>query len=409
MKKIVYLLIALSVIVVAYLLFQWVGNLQDHGSVLIGFNGWSIETSVVAFVVTLLICFSVFYMLFRLLGWLLKTPGRVKARGKNIKFNRSQDALIAGLVDSAEGNWEKAEKTLIKHVTHSGAPLIHYLTAARAAQSRGALAKRDEYLRQAADHAPGSEFAVGLTQAELHLSENQFEQAVETLSRLHSINPTHASVLKLLHQAYKKAGDWEGLRKLLPSLHEQKVLMEAEVKLLETEVFSAKLKDMSATGDVVRIQEVWAAVPEHIKSMPGIVAIYFAAMIDSGASASIESDLVSVLSGRWNATLLALYSNLQTQDIDQQLVIAERWLPAHPNDTQLLNLLGRLNLKLGDLAQAEQYLRKSIAQEPSVQALQTLGDALFKEGDKDKAADCYKQGLVLASQQLDYYVGMVTD
>jgi len=47
-----------------------------------------------------------------------------------------------------------------------------------------------------------------LTQAELHLSGNQFDQALETLTRLQSINPTHASVLKLLHQTYHHIGDW---------------------------------------------------------------------------------------------------------------------------------------------------------------------------------------------------------
>jgi len=117
--------------------------------------------------------------------------------------------LIAGLVDSAEGNWEKAEKILIKHASHSGAPLIHYLTAARAAQSRGAFDKRDEYLQKAAAQAPGSDVAIGLTQAELHLSGNQFEQALETLTKLQSIDPTHASVLKLLHQTYRHIGDWK--------------------------------------------------------------------------------------------------------------------------------------------------------------------------------------------------------
>ncbi|NOT84756.1 MAG: tetratricopeptide repeat protein [Methylococcaceae bacterium] len=409
MKKVLYLLLVVTVVLIGYWIFSWVQSLPDHGSVLIGINSWSIEISFVMFVVTMLIAFCLFYLFFRVLGWLLKMPGSIKVRGKNIKFNRSQEALIAGLVDSAEGNWEKAEKILIKHVSHSGAPLIHYLTAARAAQSRGALAKRDEYLRQAANHSPSSEIAVGLTQAELHLSENQFHQAVETLSRLHSINPTHATVLKLLHQAYKKVGDWEGLRNLLPTLNEQKVLMEADVKLLETEVYSEKLKDAAGTANVGSIQEVWATVPAHIKSMPGVVAVYFAAMIDAGSGQMIESDLVNALSNRWNATLLSLYSNLQAQDIDQQLVIAERWLAAHPNDTQLLNLLGRLNLKLGDLQKSEQYLRKSIAQEPTVQALQLLGDALFKEGEKDKAADVYKQGLTLAASQLDRYVGMIAE
>ncbi|HEY8219886.1 MAG TPA: heme biosynthesis HemY N-terminal domain-containing protein, partial [Methylobacter sp.] len=259
MKNIMYFLGSLLLAVAAaFFVNQWLGGFESPGYVLIGIGHWSLETSLIVFSVGLIMGFFVFYIFFRFLGWLLRLPGQIKNRGKSIKFNRSQEALIAGLVDSAEGNWEKAEKVLIKHASHSGAPLIHYLTAARAAQSRGAYDKRDEYLRKAADQAPGSDVAIGLTQAELHLSEKQFEQALETLTRLHSIDPTHATVLKLLHQAYQQAGDWEGVRNLIPSLNNNKVLMEAEIKLLETEAYSKLLKQAAEQGIAEEIESLWS-------------------------------------------------------------------------------------------------------------------------------------------------------
>ena len=401
MKKLVYIFLPILVTAGAiFLLYQWLLQFNDPGFVLIGIAGWSIETSLVIFVIGLTLIFAGLYWIFRALGWTIRLPGRVSRRRKNIRFNRSKDDLIAGLIDSAEGNWEKAEKTLIKHAAHSGAPLIHYLTAARAAQSRGALAQRDEYLRQAAIKAPGSDIVVGLTQAELHLSENQFEQALQTLAKLHSINPTHATVLKLMHQAYKKVGDWDGLRQLLPSLNAQKILMEAEVQLLEAQVFSMQLRKAAASNTTEALNEVWAQVPEHIKAKPGVAAIYFAAMIDCGAGQYVEQALADNLSVRWNTTLLALYGTIQSSNTTQQLLIAERWLPSHPNDALLLSVVGRLSLKQGELLQAEQYLTRSVAQEPTVQALQSLGDLLFSQGEKDRAAECYKQGLELASTQV---------
>jgi HemY protein len=212
-------------LVTVFIVHRWLGTFETPGYVLIGIGSWSMETSLIVFLISLIVGFYVFYLFFRGLGWLLRLPSQVKNRSRNVKFNRSQEALIAGLVGSAEGNWEQAEKVLIKHASHSGAPLIHYLTAAKAAQSRGAYDKRDEYLKKAAAHAPGSDVAIGLTQAELHFSANQFEQALETLTKLHSIDATHASVLKLLHQTYQQLGDWQGLRKLLPSLNKNQVLI----------------------------------------------------------------------------------------------------------------------------------------------------------------------------------------
>ena len=409
MKNIMYFLGSLLIAVAAAsFAYKWLGGFENPGYVLIGIGYWSLETSLIIFAVSLIMGFFVFYIFFRFLGWLLRLPGQIKNRGKSIKFNRSQEALIAGLVDSAEGNWEKAEKVLIKHASHSGAPLIHYLTAARAAQSRGAYDKRDEYLKKAAVQAPGSDVAIGLTQAELHLSEKQFEQALETLTRLHSIDPTHASVLKLLHQAYQQAGDWEGIRKLIPSLNNNKVLMEAEIKLLETEAFSNLLKQTAERGNAEEIEALWSEIPEHIKNMKGVSAIYFAAMIDAGAGAKVEGSLARALSTTWDQTLVVLYGNVQSNDVLRQLETAEQWLPMHPRDAVFLTVLGKLSMKCGDKPKAGTYLNKSLSIEPTVPAYQLFGDLLSAQGDKNRASECYKQGLELASSAIVSRINLIS-
>jgi HemY protein len=400
-KTILFFLGALLLaIAAAFLVNQWLSGFESPGYVLIGIGQWSIETSLVVFTISLIMGFFIFYLFFRFLGWLLRLPGQIKARGKSVKFNRSQEALIAGLVDSAEGNWERAEKVLIKHASHSGAPLLHYLTAAKAAQSRGAIDKRDEYLRKAADQVPGSDIAIGLTQAELNLSGNQFDQALETLTRLHSIDPTHASVLKLLHQTYQHIGDWEGIRKLIPSLHNNKVLMEAEIKLLETEAFSKLLKQAAENGNINEIESLWSEIPGYIKSVHGVSAIYFAAMIEAGVGAKVEDELAKTLSANWNQTLLVLFGSIQSADPVRQLETAEQWLTSHAGDAVLLSLIGKLSLKCGDAGKAERYFNHSITVEPTVLAYQLLGDLLSARGDKDKASECYKSGLELASSEI---------
>ncbi len=401
MKKILYFFIALAVTAgFAIFVHSWLEGFDTPGYVIIGIGHWSFETTLAVYATFLIFSFFFLYFFFRGFGWLIRLPGQMKRRGKNVKFNRSQQALIAGLVDSAEGNFEKAESVLIRHASHSGSPLLHYLTAARAAQSRGAFDKRDEYLKKAADQSSGSDVAIGLTQAELHLSGNQFGEALETLTKLHSIQPSHASVLKLLHQTYKHLGDWEGVRKLLPSLHTNKVMMEAEIKLLETETFSKLLKQAAEAGDVAVITDLWAQIPAYIKKMPGIAAIYFAAMISAGVGGQIETELATALSANWNVTLLVLYGSVQSENPLAQFEMAERWLDLYANDAVLLMVLGKLCGKNGDNGKAKEYLLKSIAIEATVQAYQLLGDLSFVEGDKDQASHYYKQGLELASMEV---------
>jgi HemY protein len=401
MKNIFYFLGSLVVaLLAAFGVHYLLSKNDDPGYVLLGFGGWSLETSMVVFAVGSVLAFFALYVFFRLLGWLMRLPGRMKAGRKAIKFNRSQEALIAGLVDSAAGNWESAEKILIKHASNSGAPLLHYLTAARAAQSRGAIDKRDEYLQKAADQSGGSDLAVGLTQAELHLSAQQFDQAIETLTKLNSIDPTHGSVLKLLHQTYQHIGDWEGLLKLIPALHKNKVLMEAEVKLLETETFSRLLKQAATSDDEARIQTVWDSIPLHIQNLRDIFHIYFAAMIGAGAGKKIESLLVKKVTEQWNETLLVLFGNIENSDSANQLVIAERWLLSYPDNAVLLLVLGKICTRCKDTEKAMRYLSRSLDAEPTVAAYQMLGDLFFELDDKDKASKCYKRGLELAASEV---------
>jgi len=401
MKKLIFFLITLAITAgLAVFAYYWLESFDAPGYVLMGFGHWSLETTMAFFAVVLIFSFFVFYYCLGLFTWLVKLPVRLRRRGKRVKFNRSQEALVAGLVDTAEGNFEKAETVLIKHASHSGAPLLHYLTAARAAQSRGAFDKRDEYLKKAATHAPGADIAIGLTQAELHLSGKQFNQALETLTKLHSIQPTHAGVLNLLHQAYHHVGDWEGIRRILPSLHTHKVLMETEIKLLETEAFSKLLRQAAEFGDVLEISKLWAEIPPIIKKMPGISAIYFAAMINVGAGAQVEEELAATLAGHWDATLLVLYGSIRSANVMNQLQMAERWLDLYPDDAVLLMVLGKLSMQYGDGEKARDYLSRSLSLEPTVQAYQLLGDWQFGQGDTEKASQNYKKGLQLASAEI---------
>ena len=401
MKNILFFLGTLAAALgFAFIVHEWMTQYDDPGYVLIGVGHWALETSLIVFAIGLIISFFIFYVLFRILGWLIRLPGKIKMRGKSVKFNRSQDALIAGLVDSAEGNWERAERTLIKHASNSGAPLIHYLTAARAAHSRGAMDKRDEYLKRATQDAPGSEVAVGLTQAELHLSQKQFDQALETLTTLHSIDSSHASVLKMLHQTYQHLGDWKAIRALLPAFHDNKVFMEAEVKLLEVETYSVLLKEAAEHEDEREIQDLWQSVPDHVKTMPGVRAIYFAAMIEASAGAKIEKDLVKSLNKKWDLTLLVLFGSVQSIDFRGQLEMAEKWLLEHGNDPILLRVLGKIAIKCEFAEKAKKYLAKSIGVEPTVEAYRILGNFLAEEGDQERASECYKLGLELASTQV---------
>jgi HemY protein len=65
------------------------------------------------------------------------------------------------------------------------------------------------------------------------------------------------------------------------------------------------LKEAAETSNAQEIQELWESIPKYVQAMPGILAIYFAAMINSGAGAKIEKDLVRALNDKWDMTLFS--------------------------------------------------------------------------------------------------------
>ena len=401
MKSILYLLAALFVAVgAAFFIHDQLVARGDPGYVIIGLGKWSLESSLFVVGIALFIAFVLFYLLLRTVIHAIRLPKLLRRRGGELRSKRSQEALIAGLIESAEGNWEKAEKHLIRHAANSGVPLINYLTAARAAQSRGAFEQRDEYLKLAHESMPEAELAIGLTRAELQLSNQQFEEALESLTHLNKLAPSHATVLKMMHQAYAQAEDWEGVSRIIPALHTNKVMMEAEIKLLETETYSALLKQKAETRDAEALRGQWQEMPQHIRVLSGIQQLYFAAMIEAGAGAEIEPMLREVLSKDWSETMLVLYGCIQVADAAKQLEQAEGWLGAHPRDAVLLRVLGKLALRAQRLDKAREYLESSLSIEPSVEAYQLMGDLLLRQNDPANACHYFRNGLLFASNEV---------
>lgn len=400
-KKLVVLFSILLLTVVAlavtyhYLLVQ-----GKVGYVIIGVGNWALESSFFLFALALTFSYLVLYFVTRLVVSASHIPQMLEQRTGEERSKRSREALITGLVETAEGNWEKAEKNLIRHAADSGVPLINYLTAARAAHSRGAIDQRDEYLKLARESTPEAELAVGLTRAELQLSHKQFDAAVDSLIHLHRINPGHASILRLMHQAYSQMEDWEALRRILPALHHHKVMMEAEIRLWETETYSALLKRAAEHKYPEELRKLWADIPEHIRQMVGIETLYYAAMIGAGVGEEIEESLRLALGRDWNETLLVLYGCIQHHDTAYQLKEAEYWIGPHPYDAVLFVVLAKLAWRAQQWDKVSDYLKRSLAIESSVEANQLMGDWLFRQNDPAAACHYYRAGLMLASDEV---------
>lgn len=369
---------------------------QDSGYVLIGYKNYTIETSVVFFVVGLIALFISLFFLFRFLGGVKRTPGRMKNWRDKKRFTKQQKALTRGMMELAEGQWRAAEKTLIAHAPKGNAGSINYLLAAQAAQQLSAPDRRDEYIRRAHTATPTAQIAVALTQADLQIHQGQHEQALATLDHLHQVAPRHARVLMLQRNLYESIGDWERLHDLLPELMKKNILDDAEQKSLQEKVCRGLIEQTARSGQLQDLQEVWDRSPKWLRKQTPFVLQYCGFLINLGAGEQAEILLRQELKREWDPVLVHAYGLIENADYEQQLGIAEGWLSGHEQDAVLLLTLGRLCIRRELWGKARSYLESSLAVEPRFETYKALGALLDQLGEKDQALSCLQKGLLLS-------------
>jgi HemY protein len=369
---------------------------KDVGYLNAGFGDYKLETSLLIFGSSLLAALFCFLLLVRALSLFKKAAVFFGARRKTRLAEKARDALSNGLIELAEGRFDKAEKLLLQQVKHSDNALLAYLSAARAAQQQGAHERRDEYLRKAHAETPTAEIAIGLTKAELQLAHNQYEQALATLTHLYELAPKHAYVLKLLGKTYQRLSDWEKLKGLLNDIKKQGVLSTDKMLALEIETWKGLLSNRTHLNNYEHLTALWDDTPHHLKALPDMVEHFARMLIKIGASGKAEEVLRQYLNSAWHESTIILYSELDVLVDNKQLDAAEAWLKEHQHNAYLLLGLGKMCVGRGLWGKARSYFEASIAISPIPQTYLHLAMLLEEHMDEaGLAQENYRQGLHL--------------
>ncbi|MDX1507081.1 MAG: heme biosynthesis HemY N-terminal domain-containing protein, partial [Woeseiaceae bacterium] len=178
---IIVVIAALLSVIVAQFLFA------DLGYVAISFRGYLIETNVLLLIVVVAALLLSIWALRKL--W--RAPRQLGEAAGRFRAGRAGARLTRGMIEVAEGNFARGEKLLARAAGASDSPLFNYLQAARAAHLQGKDERRDEWLKLAYEQTPEATNAVLLTQAELQLDREQYEQALATLRRIEENSRDH--------------------------------------------------------------------------------------------------------------------------------------------------------------------------------------------------------------------------
>ncbi|MBU0744710.1 MAG: protoporphyrinogen oxidase [Gammaproteobacteria bacterium] len=387
MKRIVFYFLVL-------LLAVWLGITmhRNPGYVLIAYNNISVETSLWFATIALIFLFLVFYFFLRFSSGVIALTSYIKQWIGGRRKRRAHAQTVLGLYDLIEGNWEHAEKKLLRASKYSDMPLVNYLASAFMAQNQHAFKRRDGYLRLAQSVAKDRPVVVGLAQASLQIGNKQWEEASATLQSIGQLQPKNVYVLQLLQRVYLELKDWRGLEKILPSLRKRRVIGFEAINKLEEKVY----KELLLIGlKNHTIETVWDNLPKYLHKDSELAAVYVEYLLANKREEEAENILKMALHKALSERLLELYALLTSEDPIKQLARAERWLKTKPENAKLLLCLGQICRKQKLWGKAIHYLEKSALIAPDLTVYAELGQIMAKQDDPKSALAFYEKGVSL--------------
>ena len=370
----------------------------DPGYVLVSYRNYTLETS-------LWVGLSLLVLLVVSIGLLLKLVYRV-IRGRrslsswlgNRKARNAQRLSTRGMISYAEGNWAAARRQLLRGARNNEAPLANYLLAAQSSAHLRDDDKVHEYLRAAGDAEPGAAVAIEVALAEMKLEAGEHQQALEALDQATRNIGKHPHVLTLLSRAYQGLEDWDKLAELLPQLQKHKLPSTAEFQKLERQVHRNRL-ERGGTG-TQQLHVLWQSLPRYLQRDPEMVDLYVGKLIAAGDHGSADKMIQRTLKQVWSDSLVRQYGYVHAGNAAAQLVRAESWLVAHPENAELLLCLGRLAAREKLWGKAREYFENSYRLNPGAEVCAELGRLLTALGEPDAAAAYYREGLMQREERL---------
>lgn len=373
----------------------------DPGYVRVSWLNYLIETNIwIALFLMVGFYFALHYSL-RALSRAFHLRAGYSSWKAGINERRAKRYTERGMAEYAEGNWKKAQRHLTTAAAKSETPLIHYLTAAQAANQNGRYKDSDRLLKEAIENAPNAEIGIGLTRAQLLQSRGEPDQALATLLNLRRHSTRNPAVLKALASVYHQLGDWQALVELIPDLEQTKAMDNDALDELRRQAWIERLRtctqqsieEKHADNPTGRLNDLWDALPASLRKDGPIIGAYAQGLNALGASGHAFKIISKTLKTDWDEGLVKQLGLLPAEDPATALESTEGWMRDHPQDAVLFLTLGRMAMRANQWDKAQEYLQTSEKLSGSPEATAEIGRLLVLQGQNEQANNYLQRSL----------------
>lgn len=394
-----YILLGLSGLFAGSFLMHALAN--HPGLIIVSVGDWTMQIGfwfgVFALAFTVLTGTLVWKLIKAGWRWLAGSVSWIKESREKRAEKRTQE----GLLNFVDENWSAAKKHLLSAAKDVDKPVMHYLAASKSAYQLGNREESVFLLEQAGKLVSDNDVSVLISRARFYLAEQDYEKCQSMLNGLNKSVSASSAVLDVKRQLYIAKQDWTSLVALLPQLKASGTLSAEAFAKTEDNAYLSLL-DRAASEENATAQTltaVWQQLPKPIKKKNHIVGMYCSRLHRLGDDAQAIELVKSTLKGKghWHKGLVELYGELEGPDLSAQLMAAEKWLAAYPNDSHLLCTLGKLSVKNALWGKAKDYFEASLKIEERPEVYAQLGALMKQRGDIEKSAYLYEKGLALIS------------
>lgn len=356
----------------------------DHGSVLFVVPPYKIELTINIFIIVLIAAFFLFYLLLRLLTNLF-----------GLHRKRINESTLTATKAFFEARFDKAEKaaaSVVKSNSPSTISAINAVIAARSAHKQANYSQRDHYLAISEQKAPEEKELRLVTQAELLLEEERYEEALKALQTLYSEGGLQStSVLQLELKAQQLAQNWDAVLELASILEKRHSVNRAAIEQIKHHAHIENIKKNGA--HLESLNKYWNSLSPAEKLDSRLAATAARAYMALGEVSMAQKIIEQSIDSKLDSELISLYAKCLDGSVSWQIQRAEGWLRRHPNNAELLLTLGKLCTYCELWGKAQNYLEASLSIEPSRAAHLALAQLFEKLEKHDEAADHYHKGL----------------
>ncbi len=383
------LLLGVVVFIVAGIVLSVVFR-DSQGYVLVSFNGWQIQTSVLFAVAGVLLSVWLIAVAWKILTAILFAPTTIRRFRARRRAKKARRSWHEGLAYYAEAHWARAETELEDHAEAHEAPGLHHLFAARAAHHQDKPEARDNYLSAAGQDETLSDLAVDMTRAELQIAAGEHEAAHETLARLRTTAPRHPWVLRLYAEHAWATERYDVLAQLLPDLAKAGTVSQTRLTTLRE---AAAIHALGQPKDTGALSTAWGNLSKTERADPKIAAYYARCLSALGEEDEAANVIRKTLKKTYDRDMVMIFGRLAPRDDNSQLADVEAWIEKHGEQPELMLVAGWLCLARKLWGRARHYLDSEAAARVGPQAALELGRLQERLDDAEGARKSYRRGL----------------